>query len=273
MAGRRQKRKGDFAMNSTQDDRLKQMIKAELESIGLSEEENSKCLYKIHNQIQERRKGMKFSKKKMVVLLTAALTVAVMGTVTAVAAGKITGLISSSSKDSVVDSAAKLADKAKETIGTAPKIPEAFANGLQFQSGEISIVDGVDENMNPVSSYPEMNARYGHNGKVVLSAYLHSDLLPEETKASQKQEIYKNITLEANEDQYLFLPPDAEPSAEDLKLEEEGKLYISYGSQEEERQIFRSVKWVENDMVYLLFNFDDMELDQLIAMAKEVIDK
>lgn len=273
MAGRRRKRKGDFAMINTQDDRLKQRIKAELDAVGLSEEENSKCLTEIHNQIKERRIGMKFSKKKMVVLLTAALTVAVMGTVTAVAAGKITGLISSSSKEDAVYSVAELAEKAKGTIGTAPKIPESFTNGLQFKSGGITSVSGVDDNMNPVSSYSEMSARYGDNGNVVLSAHLYSDLIPEEAKAPQRQEVHQGITIEANEDQYLFLPPDAEPSAEDLKLEEEGRLYISYGSQEEERQVFRSVKWVENDMVYLLFNFDDMELDQLISMAKEVIDQ
>ena len=47
---------------------------------------------------------------------------------------------------------------------------------------------------------------------------------------------------------------------------------ISYGSSEEERKVYRYVNWSENGMVYSLSSFDDMSCDDLMGLAKEVID-
>ena len=72
--------------------------------------------------------------------------------------------------------------------------------------------------------------------------------------------------------QYVFLPEGQEPSEEDKKLQEEGKLMISYGSDQEERKLFKSVNWSENGIDYTLFTFENVELNSMTAMAKEVID-
>uniref|UniRef100_UPI000B1CD437 hypothetical protein n=1 Tax=Clostridium sp. NkU-1 TaxID=1095009 RepID=UPI000B1CD437 len=47
---------------------------------------------------------------------------------------------------------------------------------------------------------------------------------------------------------------------------------ISYGSDKEERKVYRYVSWSENGMEYSLSSFDDLSCDDLIGMAKEVID-
>lgn len=215
---------------------------------------------------------MKYSKKRMVAALAAMCTITVMGTVTAIAGGKITGLLSSTYRDEMVHSKAELIQLAGNQMGTTPKLVDAFSNGLSFNEGSVTMVKGVDENQNPLITYPEIYAAYGDDNRVSLYIHEHQDMIPQETSAVKKQDIYQDITLKACEDNYLFLPPDAKPSVEDSKLEEEGKLMISYGSDKEERMIFRNVSWSENGMEYLISSFDGLSCDDLIGMAKEVID-
>ncbi len=47
---------------------------------------------------------------------------------------------------------------------------------------------------------------------------------------------------------------------------------ISYGSDQEERKLLKSVNWSENGIDYTLFTFENVELNSMTAMAKEVID-
>lgn len=272
MASGIRKKKGDIVMDKTWDDRIKQSIKTELEAIELGEQAEKESLLEIHKMVIERRSIMKFTKRKMAGAIAAALAIMVMGAATAVAAGKITGMIITTDKREAVYSTAELLQKAGEQMGAVPKLVDTFSNGMAFNEGNITKVKGVDENQNEVSSYQEVSAEYGENNRVALSVHKQQDPVPQEPDAVKKKEIYQEIPLLAAEYNYLLLPPDAQPSEEDLKLQEEGKLMITYGSSEEERKLFRSVSWSENGMDYLLFTTEDIELDNLIGMAKEIID-
>lgn len=259
-------------MDDRRDDRLKQVINSELDRIQPDARAENRCLEEIHKKIEMRSKIMRFNKKKMVAALAAICTITVLGTATAIAGGKITSLMSSSSRNEAVHSKDELVRLAESQMGTVPKLIDTFSNGLAFNEGSVTKVQGMDENQNPLITYPELYAGYGENNRVSLGIYQHQDMIPQESSAPKKQEVYKNITLTACEDNYLFLPLDAKPSAEDSKLEEEGKLMISYGSDKEERKVYRYVNWNENGMEYSLSSFDDLSCDDLIAMAREVID-
>ncbi len=258
-------------MDNFKDDRLKQIIKTGLDQIKPDVQAENRCLREIHKKIEMRGRIMKFNKKRMVAALAAVCTITVMGTVTAIAGGKITGLFSSVSRD-MVHSKTELAQLAKSQMGTAPKLVDTFSNGLAFNEGSVTKVEGRDENQNPLITYPELYASYGEHNRVALDVHEYQNLISQGSSTMVKQDVYQNVTLEAHEDNYLFLPPDAKPSEEDSKLEEEGKLMISYGSSEEERKVYRSVNWIENGMVYSLSSFDDMSCDDLMGLAKEVID-
>lgn len=258
-------------MDNFRDDKLKQIIKSELDRVTPDAQAENRCLREIHKKIEMRSGIMKFNKKRMVAALAAVCTITVMGTVTAIAGGKITGLFSSTSRDEMVHSKAELIQLAERQMGTTPKIVDTFSNGISFNEGSITKVEGRDENQNPLITYPELYAGYGENNRVGLDIYEHQDMIPQGSSVVKKQDIYQDITLKACEDNYLFLPPDAKPSEEDSKLEEEGKLMISYGSDKEERKVYRYVNWSENGMDYLLSSFDDLSCDDLIGMAKEVI--
>ena len=254
------------------DDRLKQVIKAELDRIQPDARAENRCLGEIHKKIEMRSRIMRFNKKKMVAALAAMCTITVLGTVTAIAGGKITSLMSSSSRNEIVHSKNELIRLAESQMGTVPKLVDGFSNGLAFNEGSMTMVKGMDENQNLLIAYPELYAGYGENNRASLDIYQHQDMVLQESSAAIKQEVYKDITLEAHEDNYLFLPPDVKPSAEDSKLEEEGKLMISYGSDKEERKVYRYVNWNENGMEYSLSSFDDLSCDDLIVMAREVVD-
>ena len=267
-----QKWKGVFAMDNFRDDKLKQFIKTGLDQVTPDEPAENRCLREIHKKIEMRSGIMKFNKKRMVAALAAMCAITLMGTVTAIAGGKITSLMSSVSHNDMVHSKEELIQSAKTQMGTAPKLVDSFSNGLTFNEGIITNVEGRDENQNPMITYPELYASYGDNNRVSLNIYQHQDMVTEDSSDAKKQEVYQGITLSAYEDNYLFLPPDAKPSEEDLKLEEEGKLMISYGSSEEERKVYRYAGWSENGMEYSLNSFDDLSCEDLIGMAKEVID-
>jgi hypothetical protein len=253
------------------EDDLKNMIKTELDSIEPDMDEERRLL-EIHKKLIDRSGHMKFKRNKLAVTLTTIAVITVLGTVTAVAAGKITNLVSFSSSNDDTRSIEELRKQASDQMKASPKIIETFSNGLNFESGYISQVKGMDENKNEVITYPETFANYGDHGQVTLVSHVHQEALGEESNPVSDQESYQGITLQTMEQQYLMLPGDAVASDADLKLEEEGKLAISYGSSKEERKEYKTISWSEKGINYMLFTFEDVKLDTLKSMAKEVID-
>lgn len=255
-------------MARTSEEQLKHFINTELDSITPDMDEERRLL-EIHKKLSKRSNFMKFRKNKFAAAMTAMLVITVLGTVTAVAAGKITGLISVN--DNNTQSIVELRELSKTQMKTSPKLPDNFKNGMTFANGYLSKVKGVDENKNEMMTYSEAYAEYGESPQVTLTAHMHMDEISEENEPGQK-EVYQGVELNSSQVQYLFLPEGQEPSEKDKKLQDEGKLAISYGSDQEERLLFKSVTWSENGIDYLLFSSDNMELNSLTAMAKEVID-
>lgn len=258
-------------MSKEMDERLKGMLASGLDTVEMTDEADRRVLAGIHQQIKERSNIMKYPKKRMVVAIAAAILVT--GTITAVAAGKIVGLASSGSANPEVQTVAELEKIAAERLGGKVHIAEMLSDGSAFNGGSVVDVKGVDEGGNTVVSYPEIQAMYGAGGAISLSVERGAAGIPEASSPNQVEETYNGVVLGAREDQYLFLPPDTTPSEEDLKLEEAGKLYISYGSSEIERKSFKNVSWKKDGLKYLLFTFENKSLDDLINIAKAYIDE
>lgn len=256
-------------MARTSEEDLKRFIKTELDSITPDMDEERQLL-EIRKKLNKRSDCMKFRKNKLAAAFTAVVIITILGTVTAVAAGKITSLVSGTDKS--VNSITELRELSKTQMKASPKIPDNFTNGMAFVKGCVSQVKGMDEDNNQVITYSEAVAYYGENPQVILTSEVHQDAISEEADIPGQKEVYQGIELTAVKEQYLFLPVGREPSKEDKKLEEEGKLMISYGSGQEERKLSKSVKWSENGIDYLMFSFENVEVNSLTAMAKEVID-
>lgn len=252
----------------------KKMLKESVEEIPWAHGRKEQILREVHREIcaaEERRIVMKYSKKKMAVLAAAALVV--FGSVSAVAAGKIVGLQSSRSAEHKLETAKEAEKEAKQVFGVEVEIPEFLGEGLVFQEAYKTEVEAVDESGHVAGTYPEIGISYGASYDVSLSIS-RTELLGVqlEEAGSDLREVYNGIELQVNEEPYLFLPPDAEPSEEDKKLNEEGKLSISYGSDEPERRTFSNVSWVMDGVTYDLFAFDAYGAEELLEMAKIYLD-
>ena len=264
------KRKGESVMARNLDDFLRDKIKTELDSLE-PDMDGERRLIEIHKKCNQRSGHMKLRTNKLAAAFMAVAVITVLGTVTAVASGKITRLISSSNNtDSYT--IAQLREEALDQMKVSPKIPESLSSEMSFKEGYITNVKGLGDDNNQVLEYPEVCADYGNTKRVTLTSHVHQEALAEENDQAAKKEVYHNVTITVSTLNYLFLPPDQEPSAEDKKLEQEGKLMISYGSSEEERKVFKMVSWSENGIDYLLYTFDDFDLDSLSGMARGIID-
>lgn len=249
-----------------------EMLNETLHELGnatiLTEEQQNAILENIHTQIEERRFQMKFNKSKKILIAAAAIMV--LGTVTVIGAGKISGYRSGVNVEEIDFTNASELSKAEDLMGAAPKAPQEFKNGIKFKAGYMVDVEVYDEAGITIGTYPQVSIDYSN----LLFLSIEKPLDEEELNHPLiKSETYQSVELCGYEDAYLFLPPDVEPGEADLKREAEGRLYISYGSSEEERKTFRYIQWKEEGLTYLLSTFsEDYSMDELMIMAKEVVD-
>ena len=256
-------------MNKKWESQIKQSIKKDIESIEFSQLDQNRILTQIHDNKEMRRQNMRAGKKKFAVIFAAVLVA--MGTITAIGAGKVTSLISSVGVEDEIYSVAEFKAEAKKQMGADIKVPETLMGGNTFEHGTVISVVAMDEQGNKVGSYPNASAHYEGSDGIVLGVMRAADRTSENESSDQVQQDYQGITLRGKEDAYLFLPPDAQPSEADLQLQEEGKLMISYGSDTEQREVFKHVGWTDGELDYMLYTFGDVEMTELMGMAKEVI--
>lgn len=256
-------------MSEKWESRIKQSIKEDIESIEFSQLDQNRIFTQIHNNKEIRRQNMRAGKKKFTVVFAAVLVA--MGTITAIGAGKVTSLVSRTNIEDEIYSVEEFKAEAKKKMGADIKVPETLMGRNTYRAGSIISVEAMDEQGNKVGSFPNASAYYEGSDGISLSVTRTADRTAENESSGQVQQDYQGIILRGREDAYLFLPPDAQPSEADLQLQEEGKLMIGYGSDTEQRMVFKSVSWTDGELDYLLHSFSDVEMKELMEMAKEVI--
>lgn len=255
-------------MGKQLDELIETALNLESESIYFDELQSKRVLKNIHKEINRRSFKMMGKFKKTIVAATAIFTI---GTVTAIGANNvITSYVSHHSINDITYKTVEQIKEAKKELGTIPKVLQSFSNDVNFKAGYMITVEGWDENNNIVESFPELNINYEDNINInIIKMKAEYD---DNTSTPLLTTAINNITLSAYEDKYLFLPPNETPSLEDVALQEEGKLYISYGTNSEERKTYSYVIWNEDGLRYSLSTFDqNYSIETLIDMAKEVI--
>lgn len=265
-------RKVVCAMSENWDRELKKLIRNDVEGIDLEELTQNKLLEKIHSRIEVRKKIMKISNKRVIIaMVTAAMMI---GTFTVMAAGNIVGLISQTDRKNDILTVEKLEKIAEERLEKDLIIPESLTDGSAFANGQVSDMQGVDEKKNVMVSYPEVYIIYGDEGDggITLSISKFLEQFPEGAISYDLEEEYRGINLQVKVEQYLFLPPNKEPSESDKALSAEGKLFIGFGSSEEERKVFKNVSWIKDDLQYKLFTYSNKSLEEMVSLAKGIVD-
>lgn len=241
-------------------------------NITMSSDLQKQIKQEVRNKSKEEYKMKRFSMKK-VILLAAALCL--MVSMAAVAGGKVTGWVTSSNpSEPDMVSFAEL-EKAEAKMGHSIQAIEAFSNGFQFKQGSIKEVNELDDSGVVMGTFPEITLDYS-KGSSLISYYIYP--LEKATGDEKHKTVvsipYGDYTLIYTADTYKFVPPDYEVTQEETDLMEAGQLYISYGSSKVEVEEIINIGWADADLHYSLMSFGDtaMTQDQLVAMAKEIID-
>lgn len=257
-------------MDRYRDDQLKEIIQKELAQIQWTEQDEDRVLTSIHRQIHKRSHMRTISKKHITLFIAVAIVIA--GTITAIAAGKITGFSSRINTDDAILSIKDLEQQASRQWDWNITIPDQLSDSYGFTKGYITTVDGRDENGSIITSYPTVSISYGTDSIITLDLTRPEDAPPEFPFTPDLREEYNGIQFSAKEDNYLFLPPGCSPSEADLKLQQEGKLFIGQGSPKEERKTIRTITWTTPSASCQLITAGPESLETLLAMSRQITD-
>lgn len=249
---------------------IREALNRKAETLKPSSEDAGRMCAVIHERIKEEEKMTgRWSIKKAAAV---AAVVCALGTITAVAAGKVTQSISHSDLREEVREYSR-AEELRDRLGADVKMPETFSNGYSFRAAVPSHDQGVDEEGNVVTQGENLNVVYGKEGMADVNLDIQITPVYGETAVGDQVFRHGDVVLSYSCDQYLFLPPDQKPSEEDQAREAAGELYISYGSSEEQRKESRYITWSDGGMVYMLLSFDNpMTPEEFAGMAGEIID-
>ena len=99
--------------------KLKKAIEYQVSAVSFSEEDSRRILEKVHDNVGERRKMMNGSKKRIVI--AAAAMVAAAGSITAIGAGRIAFLSSSTYRDQAIRDFDQLKAEGEKALDTKVK--------------------------------------------------------------------------------------------------------------------------------------------------------
>lgn len=248
-------------------DEVRRRFEALTDTISPTEQQEAKMLRSIHRQIGERSKFMRKPGSRKMILAVA--LIAILGAGTAFGAGKIAYLSSGVSVNKVdYNTAAEVMESDK--LDKKAKAVEAFSDGSKFRRGFYSETDAMDEDGTKVGSYPGIMVDYEND--IFLDITKPLEGIGESSYPVALAEEYEGVSIKVTTMEYLFLPPDAEPSAEDQAKKEAGQLEISYGSSKEERKTYIFSTWNEDGLHYnLLTSREGAEPQELLQKAKEIV--
>ena len=190
------------------------------------------------------------------VLVTAA-AVCVVGSVTAIAAGRIVGVESHSSWKEAVN---KYTD--------AQKMGEEMDLALPVHAS------GQDEEGNSVKEWTGMDLIYQKEGQPNMNINVEQAQEAEGYAAGDENFDYNGIQLSYSKEHYRFVPPDYQVSEEEQAQMDAGELVISYGSPEVEDSEIQSLNWQTDGISYGLMIFDStITPAELVQMAEEMIEQ
>ena len=210
------------------------------------------------------RKGIM---RKTVVALAA---ICVLGSMTAFAVGKITGITSHSSRYDEVHTYEQALELQKKH-GPAVHFPEEFSNGYTFSAAVPEYYETTDDNGNKVGTGSNLSVTYAKDGNENVTFSAETDL-GESDDPTEEKTLDDGTTLHFYKTTNKFVPVNYELTEEDKKAQETGHFNLAYGSDKVEIQTSYMVEWNMDGQGYYLFKFDeDLSADEMFGMAEEII--
>lgn len=231
-----------------------------------ADEERIRC--SVHRKIEEESGMRKWNTRKIIV---AAAAICVLGSITAIAAGKVTQSVGYSSRadDFTYDKLGEIETK----LGFATKAPESFSNGYHFTTGTPGTWQDMDDEGNVVEQGEDISLYYAKDGMPEIFVMVQKKAAYEEEPPYAQTFDHDGIKIGFREDHYRFVPPNYQISAEEQAMMDAGELSMSYGSDQVEDKISQMVSWKDNGIRYDMLIWDStLTAEDLAQMAGEIID-
>lgn len=261
---RQQGKQGGYAGLEEQ---ISRTLRQQAESVQVTSADAERMKGSVHRKIEEEKRMRRWSAKKVMIT---AVAVCVFGSITAVAAGRITSSVAHSSHDNdfTYDKLGEMETK----LGIVTKAPEAFSNGYRFSTGVPVERSGMDESGNVVESGNDLSLNYKKDGMPDIYISVQKSSMFENEQWAQSFD-HNGITVGYRADQYRFVPPNYQITEEEQARVDAGELYVSYGSDEIEDEIIKNVYWEDEGIQYYITAMDSsLGAEDLIQMAGEIID-
>lgn len=252
------------------DEKMKEWFREEADRIPVPADMKTQIDRRIKDAERSRRMK-RFSMKKVVL---AAAAVALLGSVTAAAAGRLAYTASHSSMADQVTDYSALAG-VEEEVGFAFPAPETFSNGFRFAYAVPVDSSDYDEEGNVVSSYKAVDLNYTDGTQEVTFMISPGSSSEEEGRAPGSTPVWsgekEGISLTVTRTVHRFVPPDYELTEEDRKAQEDGSVVFSYGSEAVEEMVSYDCTFEKDGLSYCVLGFDlTMEPEELAGMAAEL---
>lgn len=221
------------------------------------------------NKVMENHQIKKKMSVKRVIIIVA-VAVMLLGT-TAFAAGKVTSIISSTSKIPTYRSLPDT-EQVNADFGFCPKLLEQFNNGYIFDAGYTTKTSDMDENGNTLSKGKELALEYKKGNDTVNMITASKPLSEEEYSTSSKLK-FQGITLYESSYSIKFVPVNYEMTEQDQQDEADGRYVFSYGTDEVQVHNYQFINWQQEGISYSLFVCDsNLTAEDLLSMAYQLID-
>lgn len=249
-----------------------QQIKAALYADAYSYNPPTDLKQRIDARLARQKKEVitmrKMSMKKVAIVAAAACVLT--GTV-CMAGGKIAGYVGGTRLNTQTTEFSDIA-KLEKKLDLDVNAPESFDNGYAFANASVADFDALDESGNKVGSIEELDIYYTKGDRRLnYSIEKGAEEYTEQELARMQVIEQDGVTYHYAKDQYLFLPPDAQPTEEELAAQEAGTLAISYGSDEREEKNYVYLRWSTGGQKYMLAGFDlDLDAQDMVAMAMQL---
>lgn len=258
-------------MERRTDERISEWFREEAERISVPADMKTEIDRRIRNA--ERRTVMKKFSRKKAVLIAAA--VALIGSVTAAAAGRVASMESHSNRNDQVTDYAAIAG-VEEKVGFAFPSLEEFSNGFRFAYALPGENSDYDEDGNVLSTYQSVDLTYTDGAQEITfliyptRPYEEADPEPSAVKPVWTGE-KEGVSLTVTRTVYRFVPPDYELTEEDLQAQEDGSVIFSYGSAQVEENVAYNCGLEKDGLTYLALGFDlTMEPEELAEMTAQL---
>ena len=266
--------------NEDIDEKITQFFMDETENISISQ--NS--FYRIKSGIlREKERGfvnMKFGFLKAKTVLAGLLCIAAIGTVGVGASSGLTWYGRSDTRKEITEFPKE--NIVEKRVGFSPKYVDSFSNGFKFDSFNSSTDDLKNDTNNTILNTKTAHFSYNREG-ATKNQSLNFSAQKVDEKYTGSHEFcdapvdYNGVEVYYRSHKYKAVPDGYKLTEEEQKMIDKGSLQVGYGdpSSEIEEYNIQSVSWYEDGIKYLImsWDYDDLTKDQMIDMAKQVIDK